>query len=93
MLQYTKIEKFQAVATKDEKGEDKLIVVGLGSDNWMYQYFGEEGVWNRLSAKYPYQIMLIESPIEPTIEAPTEPQVAPAAPAALAEAQPEAPAA
>lgn len=53
MLGYVSIEKFQGF-----KEGDAIVVVGMGSDGWMYQFFGEEGKWKRISSAFPHDIML-----------------------------------
>lgn len=59
-----KIEDTQVLPSGNNP--DQLIIIGRGSDNWMYQFLGEDGVWMRLSKKYPGSIMLpgvAEAPI------------------------------
>lgn len=47
------IKSFQASGSPEA-----LIIVGIGSDGWMYQFLGEEGVWSRLSQKFPKRMGL-----------------------------------
>ena len=37
------IMDFQAILSP----EGSIIIVGIGSDDWIYQYQGEDGTWNR----------------------------------------------
>lgn len=52
---YIEITSFTVVTSPDGSGH---LIIGKGTDNWMYQFRGEDGVWARLSEKFPHTINL-----------------------------------
>lgn len=84
-LNYVSVDKFQALIHNEN-----LIVVGLGSDGWMYQFQGEEGLWKRLSSKFPSTIILATPSLE-KVEPVADDKPVEEAPVALPDASTPAP--
>ena len=63
-----------------QKEGNEIYVLGLGTDQWMYQFNSELDAWIRLSKHNPATIMLAENtvPVETSVE--PQPEMAPEAP-------------
>ena len=74
LLNSVEIKNTQTIVNK----EGELVIIGIGSDNYMYQYGQSDDCWNRLSTRNPYKIVMFEPEIaaevvvEPVVEAPVE---------------------
>lgn len=72
LLNSVEIKSTQTIVNK----EGELVIIGIGSDNYMYQYGQSDDCWNRLSTRNPHKIVMFEPEIveaaEPVVEAPVE---------------------
>ncbi len=60
MHEFIKILSTQTIVNK----EGELVIIGLGSDNYMYQYGQSDDCWNRLSTRNPHKIVMFEPAVE-----------------------------